>query len=107
MFTKKELKLIEEALLAYDIEPEETKIYSKIDKLINKPVETTNEQPLYDNLKEWFEDSLEEDKDYPNWKKIHTHIIRCSNNIVNFQFKGFELVLLPDGKYILGDTSGG
>jgi hypothetical protein len=76
-------------------------------KLIDKPVETTNEQPLYDNLKEWFEDSLEEDKDYPNWKKIHTHIIRCSNNIVNFQFKGFELVLLPDGKYILGDTSGG
>lgn len=45
MFTKKELKLIEEALLAYGIEPEETKIYSKIDKLINKPVETTNEQP--------------------------------------------------------------
>lgn len=45
MFTKKELKLIEEALLAYGIEPEETKIYFKIDKLINKPVETTNEQP--------------------------------------------------------------
>jgi hypothetical protein len=33
MFTKKELKLIEEALLAYGIEPEETKIYSKIDRL--------------------------------------------------------------------------
>jgi hypothetical protein len=45
MFTKKELKLINEALMAYGVESEETKIYNKIDKLINKPVETTNEQP--------------------------------------------------------------
>ncbi|MFO0448523.1 MAG: hypothetical protein ACK52I_07645 [Pseudomonadota bacterium] len=36
MFTTKELKLIEEALLAYAIEEEETQIYSKIDKLIKK-----------------------------------------------------------------------
>lgn len=56
MFTKKELKLIEEALLAYGIEPEETKIYSKIDKLINKPVETTNEKPNLEIQPEYFKE---------------------------------------------------
>jgi len=45
IFTEEELKLIETSLLAFGIEEQETEIYSKIDRLINKPVTTTNEQP--------------------------------------------------------------
>jgi hypothetical protein len=46
-FTKKELKLIKESLMAYGVgeDEEDSKIYDKIYKLINKPVTTTNEQP--------------------------------------------------------------
>ena len=46
-FTKKDLKLIKESLMAYGVgeDEEDSKIYDKISKLINKPVTTTNEQP--------------------------------------------------------------
>lgn len=49
IFTKKDLKLIKESLMAYGVgeDEEDSKIYDKISKLINKPVTTTNEQPTH------------------------------------------------------------
>lgn len=78
-------------------------------ELINKPVEATKEQPLYDNLEEWFKDQIEVLADnydyYYNYFKPLVRII--SNDKVTMQFSGFELILLSNGTYILSDTSGG
>ncbi len=65
-------------------------------ELINKPVETTNEQPLYD-LKTWFEDQEEE------------NLIYYGNNgkDVEIQLYGMSIYLKPDGTYFLNDTTGG
>jgi len=78
-------------------------------QVINKPVETTNEQPLYSNLEEWFKDQIEEIKDkYGYMQKHFTPMARIVNNDkIIMLFCGFELILLPDGTYILTDTTGG
>ena len=70
----------------------------------------------YNNLKDWF---VAEDEAYkmanaksnvmcrPPSQFRSGHPVRISNKEVCLQFWGMELVLKPDGTYILNDTSGG
>jgi len=66
-----------------------------------------NKQFKYNNLEEWFKNLVIESKTHSNWFEIDTWIKKYSNEKVIFQFYGHELILLPDGTYILIDTSGG
>jgi hypothetical protein len=77
--------------------------------LINKPVETTKEQPEKYKLKEWFLDQIEEIKDkYGYMQKHYTPMaMSITDESLCMLFNGMELILLNDGTYILGDTTGG
>lgn len=71
-------------------------------ELINKPVETTNEQPKYD-LDKWFED-LKNGTVFE--KPIGKHFgTKLKTKVI--QLEGVEIVLFEDGTYSLSDTSGG
>ena len=49
----------------------------------------------YDNLQDWFDE------------KELTCTKRGNNAEIQLQFCGFELILNPNGTYILNDTTGG
>lgn len=66
-----------------------------------------NKEIIYNNLEEWFKDLVTESKTHSNWFEIDTWIRKYSDEKVIFQFYGHELILLPNGRYILSDTSGG
>ena len=66
--------------------------------LINKPVETTNEQPKEKyNLQTWLEDQKDETLIY----------FRNNGKDAEIQLCGMSIYLKPDGTYILTDTTGG
>jgi len=72
-----------------------TTVMMKLSK--NKPVETTKEQPLYNDLQELFEIN----------NSNTGEILESSNKEVRIQFSGFEMYIKPDGTYRLNDTDGG
>lgn len=78
-------------------------------ELINKPVETTNEQPEKYNLEEWFGNQIEEIKDKNGYNHKHYTPLKMTLNTEKAEmlFCGMELILLSDGTYILNDTTGG
>lgn len=80
------------------------RVVNKISIKLDKPSETTKEQPLYD-LEKWLGNTARRDSD-DIILQGHDFVF-TKNNEVRIQFYGFELILLPNGEYILNDTSGG
>lgn len=81
---------------------EKTSVYSSgvmyAIELINKPVETTNEQPKEKyNLLEWLKDQTDETLVY----------FRNNQKDAEIQLCGMSIYLKPDGTYFLSDTTGG
>jgi len=67
--------------------------------LINKPVETTNEQP-YDHTNDLKEL-------YKNQKNIQYPILYQLNDGIEVQLTGISISLKNDGTFFINDTSGG
>ena len=54
-------------------------------------------------LKLWIDKDM---KEYENLPTVY-HRTRHKQNSISFQFWGWNIVLLPNGKWFWGDTSGG
>ena len=61
----------------------------------------------YNNLTDWFGDEPSVLVEHDIVPTIQAWLIKLTNQEVVLQFHGFELILLPNGTYILNDTSGG
>lgn len=68
--------------------------------LINKPVETTNEQPKHNKA----EDLL---RLYEDQKNIKYPILYKINGGIEVQLTGMSVSLLNNGRFFVNDTSGG